>query len=146
MGGGCTIWLVTYLNGRIVGLTAVVRTVCIVVGAGAAAPSAVGRLFATAAAPSAGAAALASAWYSSRSQLAAHAGLVFEREGSTNILVSGGEGRTAARQNVLVTTDYRTARRRWAAAYLKRADLLQGYQTGLSLYTDADKTFYHTHW
>ena len=109
-------------------------------------PCSVGRLFATAAAPSAGAAALASAWFSSRSQLAAHAGFVFEREGSTNILVSGGEGRTAARQNVLVTTDNKIDHRRWFAAYLKRADLLQGYQTGLSLYTDADKTFYHTHW
>ncbi len=48
---------------------------------------------------------LASAWCSSRSQLAAHSGFAFERAGSTNILVSGGEGRTAARQNVLVTTD-----------------------------------------
>jgi len=56
---------------------------------------------------------LASAWFSSRSQLAAHSGFVFEREGSTNILVSGGEGRTTARQNVLVTTDYRTVHRRW---------------------------------
>ena len=139
-------WQVTYGSGRIVGMTAVVRPVCFVVGAGTSAPSAVGRLIATTASPSPGSTALASAWFSSRSQLAAHAGFVFEREGSTNILVSGGEGRTAARQNVLVTTDYRTARRRWAAAYLKRADLLQGYQTGLSLYTDADKTFYHTHW
>jgi hypothetical protein len=70
--------------------------------------------------------------------------LLSEREGSTNILVSGGEGRTAARRNVLVTTEYRNARRRLTAAYLKSANPLQGYQTGLSLYADADKTFYHT--
>ena len=47
--------------------------------------------------------------------------LFFEREGSTNILVSGGEGRTAARQNVLVTTDYRNVHRRWTAAWSKKA-------------------------
>ena len=29
--------------------------------------------------------------------------------------MSGGEGRTAARQNVLVTTDYRNVHRRWTA-------------------------------
>jgi hypothetical protein len=43
--------------------------------------------------------------------------LFFEREGSTNILVSGGEGRTAARQNVPVTTDYRNVHRRWTADF-----------------------------
>ena len=47
--------------------------------------------------------------------------LLFERKGSTNILVSGGEGRTAARQNVLVTTDYRNVHRRWTAARSKKA-------------------------
>ncbi len=43
--------------------------------------------------------------------------LFFEREGSTNILVSGGEGRTAARQNVLVATDNRNVHRRWTAEF-----------------------------
>ena len=79
-------------------------------------PRAVFRLIAIVVPPSTGTSFLASAWSSSRSQLAAHADFVFEREGSTNILVSGGEGRTAARRNVLVTTDNRTAHRRWAAA------------------------------
>jgi len=41
---------------------------------------------------------LASAWSSSRSQLAAHSGFAFERECSYKILVSGSEGRAAARQ------------------------------------------------
>ena len=46
--------------------------------------------------------------------------LLFEREGSTNILVSGGEGRTAARRNVLVTTDYKIDHRRWSAVCHKK--------------------------
>ena len=57
-----------------------VRTVCFVAGAGATLPSAVGRRIAAAAPPATGAAALASAWCSSRSQLAAHSGFAFERE------------------------------------------------------------------
>ena len=84
MGGGYTIWLVTSANGRIVGMTAVVRTVCVVVGAGTPSPSSVGRLIAAATAPTAGTSTLASAWFSSRSQLAAHAAFAFEREWSYN--------------------------------------------------------------
>ena len=89
-----------------------VRTVCFVAGAGTTAPSAVGRLVAATTSPTTGTTSLASAWSSSRSQLAAHSGFVFEREGRTNILVSGVEGRSAARQNVSVTTDNRNGRRR----------------------------------
>ena len=63
---------------------------------------------------------LASAWFTSRSQLAAHSGFAFEREGSTNILVSGSKGRSAARQNVPVTTDHRNGRRRRPAACLQK--------------------------
>lgn len=84
-----------------------VRTVCFVAGAGATAPGAVGRILGATAPPMAGTTLLASAWSSSRSQLAAHSGFDFERQGRTNILVSGVEGRNAARQNVLETTDYR---------------------------------------
>ena len=70
-----------------------VRAVCFVAGAGTTTPGTVGRLIATTTAPSTGAAPLASAWSSSRSQLADHSGFAFERECSANILVSGGEGR-----------------------------------------------------
>ena len=55
-----------------------VRTVYFVAGAGTTAPSTVGRRFAAGAPPAAGAALLASAWCSSRSQLAAHSGFAFE--------------------------------------------------------------------
>ncbi len=105
-------------------MTVVVRTVCFVAGAGTALPGVVGRLFGPTSPPASGATSLASAWFSSRSQLAAHAGFVFEREGSTNILVSFVEGRNAARQNVLVATDYRNAHRRWAADYCKKVSNL----------------------
>ena len=77
MGGGCTIWRVTSVNGQIAGMTVVVLPVCIVAGAGTAALSAVGRLIGTTPTPAAGATILASAWFSSLSQLAAHAGFAF---------------------------------------------------------------------
>jgi len=83
-----------------------------VAGAGTTLPRAVGRLIGATTPPTTGTTLLASAWFSSRSQLAAHSGFVFEREGRTNILVSGVEGRSAARQNVSVTTDNRNGRRR----------------------------------
>ena len=57
-------------------------------------PCSVGRLIGTSAPPTPTTTALASAWFSSRSQLAAYSDFAFEREGSTNILVSGVEGRS----------------------------------------------------
>ena len=69
-----------YLSGRIAGMIVAVRTVCFVAGAGVASP--VGRLMVAASPQAVGATALASAWSSSRSQLAAHAGFVFERGGN----------------------------------------------------------------
>ena len=66
--------------------------------------------------------------------------LFFEREGSPNILVSGGEGRTAARQNVLVATDYRNVHRRWTAdccQYLSAAYLPANNMT----HTPGEKPF-----
>ena len=47
-------------------------------GAGSITPSTVGRRFATATPPTTGSTLLASAWCSSRSQLAAHSGFAFE--------------------------------------------------------------------
>ena len=88
---GCTTWLETYGNGRIAGMTIVVRPVCFVVVAGTSVLSAVGRLLAPTP--------LASAWSSSRSQLAAHSGFAFEREGSYKIMVNGSEGRSAVRHD-----------------------------------------------
>ena len=84
MNGGYTIWLVTYLNGQIVGMTAVVRPVFFVAGSGTTLPSSVGRLIGSTPPPATGPAPLASAWFSSRSQLAAHAAFAFEREWSYN--------------------------------------------------------------
>ena len=92
-----------------------VRPVCFVAGAGTTLPRAVGRLIVAAPPPATGATSLASAQSSSRSQLAVHSDFAFEREGSTKILVSGVEGRSAARQNVLVTTDNRKDHRRWSS-------------------------------
>ena len=106
-------------SGLIGGMMILVRAVCFVAGAGTSTPGAVGRLIATSSTPSAGATSLASAWSSSRSQLAAHSGFVFERESSTNILVRGVEGRNASRQNVLVTNDNRNDHLRWSKFFLK---------------------------
>ncbi len=115
MSGGCTIWLVTYGNGQIAGMIVVIRTVFYVAGAGTTSPGAVGRIVGAAAPPVAGSTLLASAWSSSHSQLAAHSGFAFEREGGANIEVSGSKGRSAARLNVSVATDNRNDHRRWAA-------------------------------
>ena len=92
-----------------------VRSVCFVAGAGTSLPRPVGRLIVATTPPTSGATSLASAQSSSRSQLAVHSDFAFEREGSTKILVSGVEGRSAARQNVLVTTDNRKDHRRWSS-------------------------------
>ena len=54
-----------------------VRAVLFVAGAGATLPSSVGRLIGAASPPSTGTATLATALFSSRSQLAAHAGFAF---------------------------------------------------------------------
>ena len=54
-----------------------VRPVSCVVAAGAAVRGAVGRLIGTTTPPTSGTASLASAWFSSRSQLAAHVGFAF---------------------------------------------------------------------
>ena len=115
MSGGCTIWLVTYGNGQIAGMIVVIRAVLYVAGAGTTSPGAVGRIVGAAAPPVAGSTLLASAWSSSHSQLAAHSGFAFEREGGANIEVSGSKGRSAARLNVSVATDNRNDHRRWAA-------------------------------
>ena len=80
MDGGCTIWLVMYGSGEIAGITLVVRPVCIV--AGATTPGSVIYLLTTSATPTPGTTSLASAWSLSRSQLAAHSGFAFGREGA----------------------------------------------------------------
>ena len=51
---------------------------CFVAGAGTALPCAVGRLIAATTPPATGSTSLASAWSSSRSQLAVHSGFAFE--------------------------------------------------------------------
>ena len=115
MRGVCTTCMAMFLSGAVTGTAALtmmtvkrkerlptlwgqqaVRAVWFVAGAGAALPGSVGRLFATTTTPSTVTSSLASAWSSSRSQLADHSGFAFERECSANILVSGGEGRSAA--------------------------------------------------
>jgi len=115
MRGVCTTCMAMFLSGAVTGTAALtmmtvkrkerlptlwgqqaVRTVCFVVVAGATLLCSVGRLFATTTTPSTVTSSLASAWSSSRSQLADHSGFAFERECSANILVSGGEGRSAA--------------------------------------------------
>ena len=69
-------------------------------GAGTAAPGAVGRRIAAAPPPTTGATSLASAWCSSRSQLAAHSGFAFELKRSKNkVEESGSKGRSAAHLN-----------------------------------------------
>ena len=110
--GGCTICMVMFMSGAVIGMAAIitrsarrkvrlkirlapkpVRAVSCVVAAGTAMRGAVGRLIATAAPPAAAAAMLASAWSSSRSQLAAHSVLYFEQERADKRVENGSEGR-----------------------------------------------------
>ncbi len=58
--------------------------------------------------------------------------LLFERQGSTNILVSGSKGRSAARQNVLVRTDHRNDHRRWSADIFEKVSIQADWSVSLT--------------
>ena len=70
-----------------------VRTVSCVVATGTAMRGAVARLIATTIPPATATRLLASAWSSSRSQLAAHSALYFEQERADKRVENGSEGR-----------------------------------------------------
>jgi hypothetical protein len=89
-----------------------VRTVSCVVAAGVALRGTAGRLIVAAAPPTTVAAMLASAWPSSRSQLAAHSGFALSERAVTKIVVNGSKRSAAVHHNLVVTTDYKNGRRR----------------------------------